>query len=510
MPLILTQIVVRLLYTQPSDGSWGQSCSCETTAYSILALRATSSLPWLTNVITEVGAALERATRYLEYSIEKWKGGEYIWIEKVTYRSATLSQAYCLAAIKDSSLYAWGDRRHKLTSIWAQQLHKYSTFFGSLPIFSTQSSWKIRLSLLESHMFLPKLKSIRLDVFSRTNMAKDEYLSYIPFTWVGINNLHGSILNNALLWEMMVLSMLNYQANEYMKTAIVEQFGQNCDVAQALVDRLCADLVCSEPAELSCQLHRLSSDSDSDASSLRTPESLASPPPGTSTPTIERVLAAYIHHITAHPAVLVTLPSAQRQLRRELLTFIHAHLTQNSHNAALTSTPQRLPSDSFFAWARSMSADHTSCPFSFEFYSALNAQPGVDLYRGARVKYLTTDVARHLATLCRQYNNAGSVAHDWAEGNLNSMDFAEFHDENGHGDGRGDEEGRKRVLMGIAAYERECLELAWRHLKTEVKVGTMEVLRIFVDVTDLYGKIYLARDIARRMKKGPEGESSKG
>jgi hypothetical protein len=35
-------------------------------------------------------------------------------------------------------------------------------------------------------------------------------------------------------------------------------------------------------------------------------------------------------------------------------------------------------------------------------------------------------MTRHLAVMCRQYNDYGSLVRDAEEGNLNSIDFAEF------------------------------------------------------------------------------------
>lgn len=44
----------------------------------------------------------------------------------------------------------------------------------------------------------------------------------------------------------------------------------------------------------------------------------------------------------------------------------------------------------------------------------------------ARTAYLAEDVCRHLATLCRLYNDLGSAACDADEGAGNSLKFPEF------------------------------------------------------------------------------------
>ena len=59
----------------------------------------------------------------------------------------------------------------------------------------------------------------------------------------------------------------------------------------------------------------------------------------------------------------------------------------------------------------------------------------------------------------------------------------------------------KSDLMSLATYERSCLETSLQALRSEVGDITMEKIQLFVDVTNLYGGIYVARDIASRVTK---------
>ena len=56
--------------------------------------------------------------------------------------------------------------------------------------------------------------------------------------------------------------------------------------------------------------------------------------------------------------------------------------------------------------------------------------------------------------------------------------------------------------MWVAEYERECCMTALDRLENETGLDarTKRILRMFVDVTDLYGQIYVAKDIASRMR----------
>ena len=119
------------------------------------------------------------------------------------------------------------------------------------------------------------------------------------------------------------------------------------------------------------------------------------------------------------------------------------------------------------------------------------------------------------------------MARDHAEGNLNSVGFAEFSSErefyrqlkdtpyldikgrvNGVGVTGEEERGsaadtqesrKKEDLFWLADYERQCLDLAMQKLEAEVGAEAMYAVRLFVNVTDLYGQIYVLRDVTNRV-----------
>ena len=129
--------------------------------------------------------------------------------------------------------------------------------------------------------------------------------------------------------------------------------------------------------------------------------------------------------------------------------------------------------------------------------------------------------------MCRQYNDFGSMARDHAEGNLNSVDFAEFSSEReldrqskdtpyldikgrvndvgvtgeeGRGPAADTQESRKKEdLFWLAEYERQCLDLAMQKLEAEVGAEAMNAVRLFVNVTDLCGQIYVSKDVTNRV-----------
>jgi hypothetical protein len=426
---------------------------------------------------------------------------------------------------------------------------KMVQFFSRIPLFSQMPNWKLKASLIESYLFLPQLRQVRLDIFPRKEMAEDKYLEYIPFTWTGCNNLGTTQLATATLWDMMVISMLNYQADEYMEAVVGIQLQHNLTPIRALIVRICQTSEATRPLDVSRKPSHPTSKFNDQPSDLAMPtdDTILDRNASLGPADTEQVLAQFVNHVLTHPKVRCSPFAVQRQLRHELATFLLAHVEQIEDNARFARQQHRAvfasPTRTYFDWVRTTSADHTSCPYSFVFYTCLVGKPGQEIFATVSTKYLAQDLARHLATMCRQYNDYGSITRDHAERNLNSVNFPEFH---GDGLGRAGVNGDKRNgaqvsvaqmdgsqsggvqtnraasnveanccdngvaavlerrakkdLLWLAEYERECMRMAMRRLERRVGDSAMTALRLFVNVTDLYGQIYMSRDIASRMK----------
>jgi hypothetical protein len=128
---------------------------------------------------------------------------------------------------------------------------------------------------------------------------------------------------------------------------------------------------------------------------------------------------------------------------------------------------------------------------------ASNTAAGTTLY-GVRQHYLSDALCQHLATMCRQYNDYGSVLRDQVEGDLSSVNFPELWEElPDHQDScEGNEMPIKANLIWVEEYERED------HMRTLERLDEMgldeqtkRMIKTFVDVTALYGQIYEASNI---------------
>ena len=489
--LVFLDILIRILQSQCDDGSWSDS-SPEISAYACLTLASGSNSPLAGVLGSRLVTCLDQGQDFLRSNTASWDHGATIWIEKVSYSSSILCKAYCMAAVAVPTF----QNTVSIKNMVREPPKAICKFFSRLPLFAKEQPWRLEASLAQGYLWLPRLAAQRHLVFPRDGMEEDKYLEYIPQTWTTCNNLNDGPMEAELLWDMMVISMLNYQADEFLEAVVGEHMMDQLSSVRSIVYKLCG-----EPS--SKRLHS-SLENGVDSASTSVPTKKPAPLNG-SKPTleyVEAVLQNFTSYVLTHPSVRQSPPAVQAALRQELQTFILAHLNHAEDNARFAAqdlapdatTPFATPRSSYHAWVRSTSADHTSCPYSFRFLGCLVACPGRAPFEGARQLYLAEDMCRHLATLCRQYNDYGSIVRDRAERNLNSVNFPEF-------DG-GSEQKRKDDLMWLAEYEREMCVRALERLTTEMGLDARmkRILRTFVDVTDLYGQIYVARDIASRMK----------
>ncbi|KAL6720895.1 hypothetical protein ACLMJK_002820 [Lecanora helva] len=552
LPLTVCQIVSRVLRSQHEDGSW-KHC-IEETSYCMISIARCLDLPWDHQARLQIVECYNRARCYLlSVRIEHEKLNR-LWIEKVTYGSLLLRTVYYLAALK----FPIEDPRR-----WKQGLRSFEAPQGSknvyrllskVPLFRGRPITYAPVALIEAGRFADRLRGSRQLIFPRDELplTEDKYLTFIPVLWTACNLIENDPLSSRVLWDMILLSMLNYQIDEYMETIV--QCQSQLDVAnlRSLIRKGCGLGDQKEIDQNQVSIH------DAHESS----PNLQSPPPGGSNQNkrkfysigdnsrVSMIIVNYFNHILQHSAALRSSPSTRSDLALEVHNFLLAHIVQNLDNNTLRASKQsHLPSPSqtsapfrkdYFEWVQSTAADNTSCPFSFLFFTVLiNIDaPGLPLFEGPRAKYLSQSLARHLAVMCRQYNDFGFAARDANEGNLNSLDFGEFavessrtkieygehqanpHDKPWHSSERGSaarlqprtgKSPYKEELLRIADFERACMELAFKELENEMRsisptsstrtgANTMKALRVFINVTDLFGQIYVQKDIASRLK----------
>ncbi|KAI1213724.1 terpene synthase family protein [Annulohypoxylon truncatum] len=483
--ITLFQSCLRTMLLQKEDGSW--EGSVERTAYGILILCAARRLIFFEDIQEAVDSAIKEAIDFMLSAGEATELSDHPWIEKVSYRSPFLTESYVLAALKAFTTPIPRPRIEYRS--WDPTIRKQMQpcvhIFKATPLFSDLPDWKIHASLTEALLFRQKLDRLRLQIFPREDMETDKYFALIPFTWTACNNRSFTFASTSLLFKMMIISFLNYQVDEYMEGVIALQLGGSVENARKEIGNLFI----------------------SDVPDLEKP--------------MDGRLSQFVKHVLADEDVVKASCWDRKHLEQQLRAFLLAHVDQIEDNLSFGTQSDKdiysSASRTFHNWVHTTSACHTSCPYSLAYLSCLisaSLSRGADCFPTTCQKYLAGDACQHLATMCRMYNDIGSIARDREEGNLNSVDFPDFSSTNMTPalEKRSTIDDRKHTLFELAEYEQTALEEALRRLRKEAEMPgippavaraeqrKMAIWDMFVDVTNLYGQIYVVRDMSIRIK----------
>ncbi|KAH8158312.1 hypothetical protein CIB48_g9932 [Xylaria polymorpha] len=395
-------------------------------------------------------------------------------------------------------------------------MKKMANFFGRLPLLQGLSEVVMTFAIYEAAKYSNRLKQVRLDIFPRDDMAMstDKYLEYIPIAWSTTNAANDFTLSSDEMWEMMVISMLNYQADEYMESVVARLAKPSSHALSIMIGTVIRNggrsLITHSSSHLATILPTVSSP----------PQCCCDSPPTSPVFTdVAEVLSKYIRHVKQHPAVLQSPEAARLRVMQELEKFLLAHMEHNADNARLRehkhgggqaqiNSHDQVP---YYDWVRTTGANDTSCPYSFAFFCCLISTSGSHCLASVEQRYIARELCLHLATLCRQYNDYGSALRDDAEGNLNSLHFPDFMDKTEcslspqvtvrDGGKHTSVEEAKGLLMKVAEIERVFMQVCWEALSSSFDKSIRNKLKIFIDVTDLFGQIYVARDIASKVQR---------
>ncbi|KAI1500522.1 terpene synthase family protein [Biscogniauxia marginata] len=486
--ITIFQACFRTLISQRNDASWNGSI--EQTSYGILILSEARHITFLQELQAQLASSIASAARFISSPASRSTGFDYIWIEKVTYGSAFLTEIYRLAALKSALSFTSSKEEIGASlgiNISKVMMRSYIDLFRETPLFSSMPVWQLRGSFLEAALFQRLLRTRRLTTFPRTDMEEDKYFDIIPFTWTACNNRSRAFASSSFLFEMMTISFLNYQADEHMEAVAGPSFATDLDELHVLID----DLFCLNQNRVETVPYGVEAN-------------------GLMIKAIDP-LSKFVNQVLQSPRVVRASKADRQILATELRVFLQAHVTQHVDNTRFrnqTQLDQYQPSDGFFHWVRTTSADHTSCPYSFAYVSCLLSSSlldGAECFPTVTQKYFANAACRHLASMCRIYNDYGSIRRDSAERNLNSVNFPEFAVR------KVGLQDAKKNLFKLAGFERGCLEGSLQRLEAEAGQSgkrKLHIFRMFCDVTDLYGQIYVVKDIASSMKVNCGGHNS--
>jgi hypothetical protein len=239
LPLVLFQALSRTLQRQRASGFWGRTDSPEETAYSLLAIAALSSLPFIGPLDEDIQNAIHKGRAALESLTGAVSTAEYLWIEKVTYSSPILCETYILAALHATAQLEKHVFRHQPTEVMnMKKVNKFLPFYQKLLTIGALPAWRIRISLMEGCLFTPFLSKVRYQVFPArsTDNFEEKYWDNIRFTWCCVNSIDLTFASADFIVQWMTISYLNYQGDEYMEAIVGTRFSHNWEAVRAVIE----------------------------------------------------------------------------------------------------------------------------------------------------------------------------------------------------------------------------------------------------------------------------------
>ena len=217
--LTLFLCLIRTIKSQSIDGSWGLKGYREETAYAVITLVNLLVLPLTRFFRPQILSAVERGRAYLFDSTNPQP--EYLWIEKVTYSSVNLAEAYNIAALlAPLDEVSLGRTAQDLCSMPTQTLEKFGRLIdgGHLP---EESRWIVSASSVAGGLFISQLRIYLTNI--RQPLELERSLNVTACRWIFADFLNAPDLSPQSLGQLMKLSFLSEQLSLFVNGAAVDQ-----------------------------------------------------------------------------------------------------------------------------------------------------------------------------------------------------------------------------------------------------------------------------------------------
>ncbi|EUC27264.1 hypothetical protein COCCADRAFT_10099 [Bipolaris zeicola 26-R-13] len=495
--ICLFQACIRTLHEQGPDGSWGNSA--DDTAFAVLTLAEARQLWIFKDFQSQLQSAFDHGIAYLDiYGVRTLSSS---WTSKTKYSVKFVSEAYVLAAYCVSQPIETfeGVGRSLLVNSDVPQIGQYASLLKRTKLFSSLPEWHVLASLVESSLFIPLLRARQLDIFTRddyNHFSKGSYLNLIPFTWIGCNNLLKVYVPTNFLFDMMVMSLIGFQTDEFFEAFVTPAFLDNPDSLHSMINYVVSSTLGKESETSKVVLSPNISDIRLEYHEI--------------CETFLRLSTHVLHHDRVYKASAVD----RKNLEFELRNFLLGHATQIKDNTAFASQVEDAghlykTEERFFHWVRTTSADHIACAYSFAWACCWVSQTmgnGMEMFATPTEKHLAAAMIRHASTMCRMHNDIGSIPRDSSELNVNCIHFPEFHSM-----ATNDPAAKKQALTTMAEYEKSCYEYSLRLLEKEVlraypddqeaafSRSKLRIVQLFGNVTCLYDQLYVLKDLSSKI-----------
>ena len=468
MPMLF-QCLVQVLQSQEMDGSRGSRGPKEETAYAILSLTSLQALPSAQNFRTDIISAIDRGRSYLKCITDH--SPENLWIEKVSYGSKFLAEAYTIAALyKSTSKPSLSCPKLQFSAVDTHDLVKFTSRADRVP-FSADTKWVVMASWILSRLYVPLLRK-RLD---RPILASHRKTAFI---WILANNKNQSSFSVQPLLDVITASI---RVDEII--ALVDQSLTLQDQKQLIALRdafLAAITYLGEHNPISEPNSSKSSDPAEVVDLRLKGGSRAIDELGSSNGIFPRpikasdtttTLALFIEVFSNRSSLKEARGTDETTLRLELTRFVSAQISR------IKEQERRSSGESVFnCWKSNAddmilikAIDLTGFPLLIAFATCLKSQKGENLLPAVSQKYIAKDVRQCVATnfcLESEMKRTNESIH------------------------AGDETESRHRLASILAFERERLDLTFKCLENAgLCDDVLKTMKLVADAAKLGGKL---------------------
>ena len=383
--ICLYQALTRTMQDQNANGSWGCQPHCEATAYAVLTLSRLARFPSAPRVKAQLVQAVEKGRQFLADNFRPFSEPDHVWRGKTTAGSSILFQVYILAALQAPIPNNLNSR--SIETMYQVSLAKIviqTKHYARQPWFAKIPEWQIQACLVESQLFLPQLKQARYVIFPETYLEEDRYFEMIPFMWLAANTLKRRFIGPEFLYQMMIVSFLNRQLDDYIAHHITDGFAGCLFEVEDILQDIFHDL---EHISHKDQCYNDAHESTKRRSSISTNATIISAE-------VRSVLYRFASHIVNHPYVLMASHRDQAQLRTEFLAFLLSRI-----NLGLEQ-PKSAPDITHLE--ETPGSDQTHHAYTLAFFSCLVGNQSNENGLGLRYDFLDTPEQQYLCTaMCR-------------------------------------------------------------------------------------------------------------
>ncbi|KAL8794967.1 MAG: hypothetical protein Q9195_002549 [Heterodermia aff. obscurata] len=341
---VLFQCLIRTLRSQHMNGSWGHKGPREETAYCVLALAGLRILPLAQFFRTEIASAISRGRSFIR-SMDDLRP-ECLWIEKVSYKSATISKAYTVAALyTEIDRPLLGERVQSLCSAHYKDLAEFASQIDNT-LLSKQPRWLVLGSWLESRLYTSQLQK---SLFDHGGHAHSETaVERLAFCWTFAGYQKGLVLSWQFISNMMNVVILSTRisstwANNGVSSVSPDQLYRHQDVPIQFDGRVSLPLTQGKKQAVNGTLSDRQSklepetvDVEHEGQNSVPERDLKSPYDRTRTATKQETAASLLHSLigTEEPKDKA-MTASESNAQVELENFLHCHGVQ------LDTPPQR-------------------------------------------------------------------------------------------------------------------------------------------------------------------------